>query len=124
MAYYTTLTQSWWYVVYGNKLLIYWIFPLSWSISTEMYFYIAYVAVVFLILLYAAVERPSCRHWLTALSSWFVYSFRALSSSNVIACSSLRAELHSARRQFPKFILFLLFYFSPYARVFEFLMVA
>ena len=51
VAYYLTLTQSWWYVVYDHKLLLNWIFGLSWSISTEMFFYATFVAVVFLILL-------------------------------------------------------------------------
>ena len=118
MAYYATLTQSWWYVVYGNKLLIYWIFPLSWSISTEMYFYIAYVAVVFLILHTPSRNGRPVGTGLRHYRHVFVYSLRALSSSDVIACSALRTELHSARRQFPKFILFLaVLFFSIHARV-------
>ena len=49
LAYYVTLTQSWWYVVYGNQLLINCLLPLSWSISAEMFFYITFAALVFAI---------------------------------------------------------------------------
>jgi peptidoglycan/LPS O-acetylase OafA/YrhL len=123
MAYYITLTQSWWYVVYGNKLLIYWIFPLSWSISTEMYFYIAYVAAVFLILL---IHRQA-----TAVLSALAYGI-------IVMCLFILSEryllptLSFAQHYVPNYIppegnfgnsfYFWLFYFSPYVRVFEFLM--
>jgi peptidoglycan/LPS O-acetylase OafA/YrhL len=123
MAYYTTLTQSWWYVIYDKKLLIYWIFPLSWSISTEMYFYIAYVAVVFLILL---MHRRG-----TAVLSALAYGI-------IVMCLFILSEryllptLSLAQDYIPNYIppegnfqnsfYFWLFYFSPYVRVFEFLM--
>src|SRR5262249_50502627 len=37
LAYDVTLTQSWWYVVFDQQLVINWLFPISWSISTELY---------------------------------------------------------------------------------------
>jgi hypothetical protein len=46
LAYDFTLTQSWWYIVYDNQSIISWLFGLAWSISTEMFFYAAYVAIV------------------------------------------------------------------------------
>jgi peptidoglycan/LPS O-acetylase OafA/YrhL len=37
LMYFATLTQSWWYVIYGDKLIINWLFGVSWSISTELF---------------------------------------------------------------------------------------
>jgi peptidoglycan/LPS O-acetylase OafA/YrhL len=122
LAYYVTLTQSWWYVVYANKLLINWFFSLSWSISTEMFFYAAFVAAVFVILL---VRRAS-----TAVVVAICYAFVAM---GVLALSDhyLGPILTAGQRYIPNYIppdrfnesfYRWLFYFSPYVRVFEFFM--
>jgi len=122
VAYYVTLTQSWWYVVYDNKLLINWIFGLSWSISTEMFFYAAFVAVVFIILL---IRRAN-----TAILAAISY---ALVVMCILAVSAhyLDVIFSMGRRYIPNYIppdrlvdsfYFWLFYFSPYVAVFEFFM--
>ena len=122
LAFYVTLTQSWWYVVYGDKELINWLFPLSWSISTEMFFYCAFVAVVFPIL---AIRTP--RQSTAAAISYAVI----VSISLLIVRHFLPNLLGYAQHHVPDYIgmdhfgeLFFrwLFYFSPYVRVLEFFM--
>jgi peptidoglycan/LPS O-acetylase OafA/YrhL len=122
MAYYVTLTQSWWYIVYENKLIINWMFSLSWSISTEMFFYVAYVAVIFLIL--------SIRRERTAVMAIVVYSILVMclfiASKHYLGPILFLAQLHVPAYipldDFQNSFYRWLFYFSPYARVFEFFM--
>jgi len=123
MLYYVTLTQSWWYVVYENKLLINWLFPLSWSISTEAYFYLAYVSTVFIILL---LRGP-----LAALAAAVGFAI-GVTLMFIALRYYLSGELNMAQRHIPHYIdhgvdfqqsfYRWAFYFSPYARVFEFFM--
>jgi len=122
LAYYITLTQSWWYVVIDNRLIINWLFSLSWSISTEMYFYVAYVAVVFVILL--------IRRGRTAVAAAIAYGVVVMCLF-VLSRHYLGSILFRAEHFVPKYIppadfqnsfYRWLFYFSPYVRVFEFLM--
>jgi peptidoglycan/LPS O-acetylase OafA/YrhL len=60
LAYYVTLTQSRWCAVYSGKITINWAFPISWSVSTEMFFYAVYPAVVFLIASVVSGRRMIC----------------------------------------------------------------
>jgi peptidoglycan/LPS O-acetylase OafA/YrhL len=127
MAYYGTLTQSWWYVVYENKLLINWLFGLSWSISTEAFFYVAYVpavlalvmirrtrAIIFAVVAYAVIVTCAfvgARH---SLLTFLVVAERYV--PNYIGPSNYYDDFfqNSFYRWF--------FYFSPYTRMFEFFM--
>jgi peptidoglycan/LPS O-acetylase OafA/YrhL len=121
LAYNLTLTQSWWYTVFDQQLIIYWLFPISWSISTELYFYVAYVAVVFLILLLRGTRSAVIASICLAIAATAMF----------IAARFYLAELSSmAERRIPEYIDFAadpknsfyrwLFYFSPYVRMFEF----
>src|ERR1700691_4735717 len=60
LGFFFTLTQSWWYTVYQDRLIINWLYPPSWSISTEMFFYAAYPAVAFWITAVASGRRMLC----------------------------------------------------------------
>ena len=76
MAYYVTLTQSWWYVVYEGKLLINWLFGLSWSISTEAFFYVAYVPAVPVFRWYVGLDGQYLRSsvmWLSLQAGSLAY---------------------------------------------------
>ena len=122
LAYYVTLTQSWWYVVYGNQLLINWLFPLSWSISTEMFFYITFVALVFAIL---ALRTPR-----QSIIAGIIYALVVLTFlltvryflPGILAYVEPRTTDYIGIDPFKDSLFRWLFYFSPYLRVFEFLM--
>jgi peptidoglycan/LPS O-acetylase OafA/YrhL len=120
LAYYVTLTQSWWYAVSDGKLLINWVFPLSWSVSTEIFFYAAYPAVVFLIAPISGARMISIAAFyaclvLIALTAAWIYldDFLQVAQgwvSNYVDSETSRDD--SFYRWF--------FYFSPYTRVLEF----
>jgi peptidoglycan/LPS O-acetylase OafA/YrhL len=124
LGYFITSTQSWWYTVYSGKLIINWLFPLSWSISTEMFFYAAYPAVVFLI---SSVDSGRRMVWIGA-----VYAL-AVIGALIASLTYLAPFLHLAQRWIPDYIApdggafddsfyHWFFYFSPYMRVLEFLL--
>src|ERR1700722_17097595 len=121
LTYYFSLTQSWWYVVFGGKLIINWVFPLSWSVSTEIFFYAAYPAVVFLIAPVASGRRMI---WIAALYVCVVLA--ALTAAWIY----LDDFLQFAQGWVPDYVdpdtsrddsfYRWFFYFSPYTRVLEF----
>ena len=122
IAYYVTLTQSWWYVVLVQRELINWLFPLSWSISTEIFFYIAFVPGVFA-LLFVKTRRQ-------ALLVSVAYAVGVMASLIIIDLNMV-SVLQVAEAHVPNYIGLdnfgdsfyrWAFYFSPYTRVFEFFM--
>jgi peptidoglycan/LPS O-acetylase OafA/YrhL len=121
LAYDLTLTQSWWYVVYNDQSLINWMFPLSWSISTESFFYIIYCVTVFVVV-------AICRHWGAGRSS-ITYTFLAMTLL-CFAYYRLAGILIVSEQYIPNYIgigsessfFRWLFYFSPYVRAFEFML--
>ncbi len=123
LTYYLTLTQSWWYIIYDNKSIIYWIFSVSWSISTEMYFYLVYAIIVFAIL-------TVCRHG-RAFPTAVIYATLVAAALWLLRyhLSTLLAwaELHvpdylPIQPAFEHSFYRWLFYFSPYVRVLEFVL--
>ncbi len=123
LGYYLTLTQSWWYLIYEKQSIIYWLFSVSWSISTEMFFYAAYVAVVFGILLLrgaraammATIGFAVVATLMFIASRYYLSEILSLAQRHVADYIGMGAGFeHSFYRW--------LFYFSPYARVFEFFM--
>ena len=122
LAYYVTLTQSWWYVVYGNQLLINWLFPLSWSISTEMFFYITFVALVFAILALRTSRQSIIAAIIYALVVLtFLLTLRYF-LPGILAYVEPRTTDYIGMDHFNDSFFRWFFYFSPYLRVFEFLM--
>jgi peptidoglycan/LPS O-acetylase OafA/YrhL len=123
LGYYLTLTQSWWYLVYGDKSIIYWLFSVSWSISTEMYFYALYAGAVFLI--FALSRRGHI------IFAGLVYAALVMAALG-LARHELGPLMGLARRYVPDYIAIdagfensfyrWLFYFSPYVRVLEFIL--
>jgi len=123
LGYGLTLTQSWVYIlVVNDRLLLENAFGLGWSVSTEWFFYIAYLGLVFLVLRLKAA--------LAALICAGVFSFccfAAVIEANAhyrgilalaqedIAGAAMQA---TARTSFHRW----LFYYSPYFRVLEFVL--
>jgi peptidoglycan/LPS O-acetylase OafA/YrhL len=123
LSYAVTLTQSWWYIIIEKQLIIYWLFPVSWSISTEMFFYLAYVATVFILLrlrgprsaVIAAITFAVGVTSMFLATRYYMTAILSLSQRYVTDYIDLGANFeHSYYRW--------LFYFSPYTRVFEFFM--
>jgi peptidoglycan/LPS O-acetylase OafA/YrhL len=120
LAYYLTLTQTWWYLVYQGKSIIYMLFSVSWSISTEMYFYLVYAVLIFAILALCRLRRAILLATLYAgaitASLWFwryhINTLLMLAQNFLPDYIPLENFEHSFYRW--------LFYFSPYVRVLEF----
>jgi peptidoglycan/LPS O-acetylase OafA/YrhL len=119
--YHITLTQSWWYTIDPNgRLMINELFPLSWSVSTEMFFYAVYPALIFLI---ASVIKGKRMLSIAALYVGIVLFILSLSFA------FLDPLLQTAQRYLPNccgqgddsFYRWF-FYYSPYTRVLEFLL--
>ena len=120
MAHYLTLTQSWVYIVlFGDRLLLDGPFGLSWSLSTEFFFYVMYIVLV----LYIARMRSIAGLLVTAgamsvlVLTAFGYAAGHRNAINAFAVQNMNqidGGEHSVYRWF--------FYYSPYARVFEFIL--
>jgi len=122
MAYHLSLTQTWWYVVLGDHELANWPFGISWSISTEMYFYAVFAAAVFFIaslkarapILIAIVYSTVVMIGLAAL-------YAHLPDPLQIAQWVGQDEISGAQNVDDSFFRWFL-YLSPYVRVLEFLL--
>jgi peptidoglycan/LPS O-acetylase OafA/YrhL len=119
---YLSLTQSWWYQIYEGQSIIYWVFGISWSISTEMFFYAAYAALIFPLM---AICKP--RQTILVIVSYIVLIIGALG----LCLHEQQPLLTFAQHHVPSYIgpdkfehsfFRWLFYFSPYFRVFEFIL--
>jgi hypothetical protein len=122
IGFYLTLTQSWFYRQINGHLLLLYTFGLSWSISTEMFFYLIYVLIV---PVFATLRSPR-----QALIGTIVFVLVATAIFLLLA-DHVGNILHTADRIFPDYVSIesnfrdsfyrWLFYFSPYIRVFEFI---
>lgn len=127
LPYYLTFTQSWLYKPFGSQSLIYVTgvnSSLTWSISTEWFFYVAYPAIAFVILVFA--KRPSaaiiatfclCIFWIIFVI--FIYQnephLDAWATEHYGAIAGLA---HGTQDSFFRWIM----YFSPYLRIGEFIL--
>jgi len=121
LGHYLTLTQSWTYIVlYGDRGLVNGPFGLSWSLSTEFFFYLSYVVLVLHI---------------TRLRSFFGLLVTAGAMSVLVLVVFIYARAH--REAIDAFgghymndhfglsdrsVFWWFFYYSPYGRVFEFIL--
>src|SRR5262249_34264338 len=120
---YAVGTQSWFYLISDGKLIINQLFPLSWSISTELFFYAAYVPLVFLFFRAKTVRVASMAAigYAIVAALIFVSSRYELDVILSVAQNNIEGFIgHEAA--FPQSFYRWLFYYSPYARVFEFIM--
>jgi peptidoglycan/LPS O-acetylase OafA/YrhL len=121
--------QSWFYEIIGSNSLIYqigWNLPLTWSISTEWFFYITY-----LLLAYPIVSVSRNRHWaevriVAVIFAWIVIFWIAAAlvfdQREIIdkwafqKFGLIATQKNGNQDSFVRWVL----YFSPYARIGEF----
>jgi peptidoglycan/LPS O-acetylase OafA/YrhL len=126
LPFFITLTQSWLYRPIGDHSLIFGILnnvPLTWSISTEWFFYLAYI---FLSLLAIGVRRPrslvfTCVAWCVV---WWVVQLmvrRWLPEIDAWAVSVYGPIAGQAQHSQDSYIRWLT-YISPYSRIGEFIL--
>ena len=131
LPYFLFSVQSWFYVPIGNTTLIFAIggsSSLTWSISTEWFFYFLYPLVAWLILrsrtpwLTAVVVLTWCALW-TAISTSLFDRSPAISAWAVGHYGPI-AEMRQPRDDFAaqESFVFWLSYFSPYLRMGEFVL--
>jgi peptidoglycan/LPS O-acetylase OafA/YrhL len=125
MPYYLTLTQSWFYVLMGENELIYQfgkMMQVSWSISTEWFFYLCYPLVCF-----ALIKLGSVRAKMMALTciaflaiSGIAFCAYEAAAINQIGVKVFGVFADSSTHNQDSFFRWLI-YFSPYFRISEFL---
>jgi hypothetical protein len=126
LPYFLLSVQSWFYVPIGNSSLIYAIggsAPLTWSISTEWFFYFVYPCIAWLILrsrapwlsLVAAVLW--CALWMTIASALYDRSGQ-IGAWAVARFGPIAGTQGDSQDSFMRWLL----YFSPYLRIGEFVL--
>ena len=120
-AHYLTLTQSWVYIVlYGDRLVLDGTFGLSWSLSTEFFFYVSYIVLV----LHITRMRSIAGLLVTAgamsvlVLTSFVYAAAHRGAIEAFAERYMNDHLGNSNHS----VYWWFFYYSPYARVFEFIL--
>jgi peptidoglycan/LPS O-acetylase OafA/YrhL len=118
-----TLTQSWFYVIVVNhKLLLENAFGLGWSVSTEWFFYCAYVVFVF-----AVFRLRTPRATMLGVVSFALAAFLLLDIAEIHGARIIDLARHYVTDDpaltdqnygFHRW----LFYYSPYVRVLEFVL--
>jgi peptidoglycan/LPS O-acetylase OafA/YrhL len=111
-----TLTQSWFYQIMFERLMLYFGFGLGWSISVALFFYIAFVVLVI-----PLGRWTSPRHLLIAACVYAAAVIALLISIRNPVTDISVSYFHAATEGsngFPSWF----FYFSPYTHVFEFVL--
>jgi peptidoglycan/LPS O-acetylase OafA/YrhL len=122
LTYYSTLTQSWWYIVYNGQEIINWVFPLSWSISTEMFFYAAFVPVVAIILRIKTVRQSIVISVVYAAVVMALLIFVNRHMTRVLVTAEPWVPNYIGLDNFNESFYRWAFYFAPYTRMLEFFM--
>jgi peptidoglycan/LPS O-acetylase OafA/YrhL len=122
LAYYATLTQTWDYHVYDGRNIVSWLFPLSWSISTEVFFYLAYVPTVYVVLRIKGARSAFVTAVLFAAAITLLLLCSLYELTPILDFAGAHVRKYVGYADFQHSYYRWLFYFSPYARVFEFLM--
>jgi peptidoglycan/LPS O-acetylase OafA/YrhL len=118
-----TLTQSWFYIIVVNhKLLLENGFGLGWSVSTEWFFYCAYVVFVFAVFRLRTPGATILGIVSFSLAAFLLLDIAEIHSARIIDLarqyvtddSALTTQAYGFHRW--------LFYYSPYVRVLEFVL--
>jgi peptidoglycan/LPS O-acetylase OafA/YrhL len=116
-----TLTQSWVYVVlYGDRLVLDGTFGLSWSLSTEFFFYLAYIA---LVLHFTRLRNMTSLLVIVGAMSLLIlvaFGYAAAHRNDITAFA--RQHMNDQFQQWDHSVYRWFFYYSPYSRVFEFIL--
>src|ERR1700730_11173773 len=121
MGHFLTLTQSWVYIVlFGDRLLIDGPFGLSWSLSTEFFFYVTYIVLVLHIARMRSIAglliTPSAMSVLVLTS--FLYAAAHRDAINAFSGRYMNDHFGTSNHS----VYWWFFYYSPYSRVFEFIL--
>ncbi len=121
MAHFLTLTQSWVYIVlYGDRLILDGTFGLSWSLSTEFFFYLTYIVLA----LHVARMRSIAGLLVTAgamsglVLIAFAYAAGHRDTINAFGVQRMNGNVSGSDHT----VFWWFFYYSPYGRVFEFIL--
>ncbi len=127
LPYFLLSIQSWFYVPIGANSLIYSIpaggAPLTWSISTEWFFYLAYPCIAWIIIrartswAIAVLIVLWCALWVAISSGLYDRSSR-IDAWAVARFGSIAGEQEHFQDSFVRWLL----YFSPYLRIGEFVL--
>jgi peptidoglycan/LPS O-acetylase OafA/YrhL len=116
-----TLTQSWEYIVlYGDRLVLDGAFGLSWSLSTEFFFYLTYIVLVLHISRRRSVAGLVVTAAAMSATVLMALAYAARHSSGINAFAAQHMNDHFGVSNHSAFWWF--FYYSPYSRVFEFIL--
>jgi peptidoglycan/LPS O-acetylase OafA/YrhL len=120
-----TMTQSWFYIIIfdDHRLLMENAFGLGWSISTEFFFYLAYLGLVFLFMR-LRTPRATGIAWIIFGSAAFLFFVEC--NIHLVGISAFAqqyvpnyvSETENHASSFTRW----LFYYSPYTRIFEFVL--
>ena len=125
ILYYLTLTQSWFYIPLGSNALIFQfgLMPqVSWSISTEWFFYLIYPLICFS-LLYTSKLYSKIIALFFIFSIWIIYIGLCFFTKVPINDSAVQTYgmVADMTTNFQDSFFNWLMYFSPYSRINEFL---
>jgi peptidoglycan/LPS O-acetylase OafA/YrhL len=121
MGHFLTLTQSWVYIVlFGDRLLLDGTFGLSWSLSTEFFFYLTYIVLV----LHVARMRSITGLVVTACAmSVLVLTAYGYAAGHGNAINAFGVQYMNGNvSETDHTVFWWFFYYSPYGRVFEFIL--
>lgn len=125
LPYYLTLTQTWFYVLIGNNHLIYQygrMAEVSWSISTEWFFYLCYPFICYWLL---KTSKIKTKFILLVIITIITILYVMFISTHLIAINNYAIQTYGLAADYlthtqDSFFRWLI-YFSPYSRVSEFL---
>jgi hypothetical protein len=116
-----TLTQSWVYIVlYGDRLVLDGTFGLSWSLSTEFFFYLSYIVLVLHITRMRSIAGLLITAGAMSVLVVIAFSYAAAHRAAIDAFSVQYMNGHIAGKEHSVIQWF--FYYSPYGRIFEFIL--
>jgi peptidoglycan/LPS O-acetylase OafA/YrhL len=124
VAHYATMTQSWFYmIIFDDRMIMSNAFGLAWSISTEFFFYICFLSFI--------VFFTRIKNWRLCLTVILVFSGCTLAFF-IMAQAHRHGIENLAKAHIKNFVtvdqkwedsfIRWLFYYSPYSRIFEFIL--
>ncbi len=126
IIYYLTLTHAWFYIPFGKNALIYQLglMPqVTWSISTEWFFYLCYPIILFVLLRNSTLNKAIVR---TCLLSFIFMSTVLIIAYNKNLINeyaiSIYGPIADNNTNIQDSFFRWLIYFSPYSRIFEFIL--
>jgi peptidoglycan/LPS O-acetylase OafA/YrhL len=124
VVHFVTMTQSWFYlVIFDDRLMMNNAFGLAWSISTEFFFYICYMALVFFLLQLHSLRRTIVAWLIFSIVAVGFFIFMKLHVDHFMQIA--KDHIHhflSREEHWDSSFYRWFFYYSPYCRIFEFIL--